>query len=200
MSYAQVHQTVWKPVNKYIQLTKVLSPYFLQFIEWGWVGCKDWCRKRGCYPQRLKAEVDNNLWGLHNSSHHTHVKVQFSNCFIIHSFPSSWQAYLLVDFLQHFGLHVCFLLLLRDRHMFFLADTTKKVDNIPVQYVLHIPPFFCSVFLRNSPILSLDSHEDIHCMCSSCKKQKIYWKSKVYMKSHPNDSLKNIVVFFGLAN
>ena len=43
--------------------------------------------------------------------------------------------------------------------MFFLADTTKKVDNIPVQYVLHIPPFFCSVLLRNSPILSSDSHE-----------------------------------------
>ena len=36
--------------------------------------------------------------------------------------------------------------------MFFLADTTKKVDNSPLQYVLLIPLFFCSVLLRNSSI------------------------------------------------
>ena len=37
----------------------------------------------GCYPQRPKAEVDNTLWDLQNSSYPTNAK--FNNCFIIHS-------------------------------------------------------------------------------------------------------------------
>ena len=37
----------------------------------------------GCYPQRPKAEVDNTLRGLQNSSYPT--KAEFNNCFIIHS-------------------------------------------------------------------------------------------------------------------
>ena len=37
----------------------------------------------GCYPQRPKAEVDNNLRHLQNSSYPT--KAEFNNCFIIHS-------------------------------------------------------------------------------------------------------------------
>ena len=37
----------------------------------------------GCYPQRSKAEVDNTLRDLQNSSYPT--KVEFNNCFIIHS-------------------------------------------------------------------------------------------------------------------
>ena len=37
----------------------------------------------GCYPQRPKAEVDNTLRDLQNSSHPT--KAEFNNCFIIHS-------------------------------------------------------------------------------------------------------------------
>ena len=36
-----------------------------------------------CYPQRLKAEVDNTLRDLQNSSYPT--KAEFNNCFIIHS-------------------------------------------------------------------------------------------------------------------
>ena len=36
----------------------------------------------GCYPQRLKAKVDNTLRDLQNSSYAT--KVEFNNCFIIH--------------------------------------------------------------------------------------------------------------------
>ena len=39
--------------------------------------------QRGCYPQRAKAEVDNTLWDLQNSSYPT--KAEFNNCFIIHS-------------------------------------------------------------------------------------------------------------------
>ena len=34
----------------------------------------------GCYPQRLKAEVDNTLRDLHNSSYPT--KAEFNNCFL----------------------------------------------------------------------------------------------------------------------
>ena len=37
----------------------------------------------GCYPQRLKAEVDNILRDLQNSSYST--KAEFNNCFTIHS-------------------------------------------------------------------------------------------------------------------
>ena len=37
----------------------------------------------GCYPPRPKAEVDNTLRDLQNSSYPT--KAEFNNCFIIHS-------------------------------------------------------------------------------------------------------------------
>ena len=37
----------------------------------------------GCYPQRPKAEVDNTLGDMQNSSYPT--KAEFNNCFIIHS-------------------------------------------------------------------------------------------------------------------
>ena len=37
----------------------------------------------GCYPQRPKDEVDNNLRDLQNSSYPT--KAEFNNYFIIHS-------------------------------------------------------------------------------------------------------------------
>ena len=37
----------------------------------------------GCYPQRPKAEVDNTLRDLQNSSYPT--KAEINNCFIIHS-------------------------------------------------------------------------------------------------------------------
>ena len=37
----------------------------------------------GCYPQRLKAKVDNTLQDLQNFSYP--MKAEFNNCFIIHS-------------------------------------------------------------------------------------------------------------------
>ena len=39
----------------------------------------------GWYPQRSKAEVDNNLWDLQNSSCPTKAKFNNNYCFIIHS-------------------------------------------------------------------------------------------------------------------
>ena len=44
---------------------------------------KNSARRRGCYPPRPKAEVDNILRDLQNSSYST--KAEFNNCFIIHS-------------------------------------------------------------------------------------------------------------------
>ena len=41
----------------------------------------------GCYPPRPKAEVDNILQDLQNSSYST--KAEFNNCVIIHSIFSS---------------------------------------------------------------------------------------------------------------
>ena len=37
----------------------------------------------GCYPPRLKAEVDKTPLDLQNSSYP--MKAEFNNCFIIHS-------------------------------------------------------------------------------------------------------------------
>ena len=44
---------------------------------------KNSAEQGGCYPQRLKAEVDNTLRDLQNSSYPT--KAKFNNCFIINS-------------------------------------------------------------------------------------------------------------------
>ena len=46
-------------------------------------GMKNSADRGGCYPPKPKAEADNTLRDLHNSSHHT--KAEFNNCFIIHS-------------------------------------------------------------------------------------------------------------------
>ena len=54
----------------------------------------------GCYPQRPKAEVDNTLRDLQNSSYPT--KAEFNNCYIIHS---KYFLYLLMEF-RHYAL--CF--------------------------------------------------------------------------------------------
>ena len=40
---------------------------------------KNSANQGGCYPQRLKAEVDNTLRDLHDSSYPT--KAEFDNCF-----------------------------------------------------------------------------------------------------------------------
>ena len=37
----------------------------------------------GCYPQRSKAEVNNTLQDLQNSSYPT--KAEFNNCLVVHS-------------------------------------------------------------------------------------------------------------------
>ena len=54
----------------------------------------------GCYPERPKAEVDNTLQDLQNSSYPT--KAEFNNCFIIHSNISPF----LKEF-RHFALFFC---------------------------------------------------------------------------------------------
>ena len=44
---------------------------------------KNYGDRGGCYPSRPKAEADNTLRDVHNSSYHK--KAEFNNCFIIHS-------------------------------------------------------------------------------------------------------------------
>ena len=44
---------------------------------------KNSAEQGGCYSQRPKAEVDNTLRDLQNSSYPT--KAEFNNCFITHS-------------------------------------------------------------------------------------------------------------------
>ena len=83
----------------------------------------------GCYPPRLKAEVNNILRDLHNSSHHT--KVEFNNCLL---------------FIQNISK---FLTSLPPRRLTFsrykkilnLADTLQKVDKIHRAMYLRILSF-----------------------------------------------------------
>ena len=44
---------------------------------------KNYADRGGCYPLKPKAEVDNTLRDLRNSSYP--AKAEFNNCFIIHS-------------------------------------------------------------------------------------------------------------------
>ena len=44
---------------------------------------KNYADRGECYPPKPKAEADNTLRELYNSSYHT--KAEFNNCFIIHS-------------------------------------------------------------------------------------------------------------------
>ena len=60
---------------------------------------KNSAEQGGCYPQRPKAEVDNTIRDLQNSSYPT--KAEFNNCFIIHS-----KYFLFLKEFRHFAL--CF--------------------------------------------------------------------------------------------
>ena len=64
----------WKQL-KYLAIIELLNE-----AEWDMKNSAD---QGGCYPQRPKAEVDNTLLDLQNSSHPT--KAEFNNWFIIHS-------------------------------------------------------------------------------------------------------------------
>ena len=50
----------------------------------------------GCYPPRPKAEMDNTLRDLQNSSYPT--KAEFNNCFIIHSIQGVFCEHLSIFF------------------------------------------------------------------------------------------------------
>ena len=55
----------------------------LQLLNEAEYDMKNSAGRGGCYPPRLKAEVDNTLRDLQNSSYPT--KAEFNNCFVIHS-------------------------------------------------------------------------------------------------------------------
>ena len=56
---------------------------YLAIGEWGWVGYEELSDQGGCFPPMPKAEVDNTLRDLLNSSNF--MKAEFINSFIIHS-------------------------------------------------------------------------------------------------------------------
>ena len=58
---------------------------------------KNSAEQGGCYPQRPKAEVDNTLRDLQNSSYP--MKAEFNNCFIIHSSSKEFRHFALSLFL-----------------------------------------------------------------------------------------------------
>ena len=62
---------------------------------------KNSAEQGGCYPQRPKAEVDNTLPDLQNSSYPT--KAEFNNCFIFHSkyFPVLFSPFRSLFFRAH---------------------------------------------------------------------------------------------------
>ena len=63
--------------------TTSLDQHIQQLLNEAEQDMKNSADQGGCYPQRLKAEVDNTLRDLQNSSYPT--KAEFNNCFIIHS-------------------------------------------------------------------------------------------------------------------
>ena len=63
------------------ELGKYFEWIIITINEWGWL-MKNYGDQGGCYPSRPKAEADNTLRDLHNSSHET--KAEFNNCFIIY--------------------------------------------------------------------------------------------------------------------
>ena len=74
----------------------------------------------GCYPQRVKAKVDNTLRDGQNSSYPT--KAEFNNCFIIHSNISP----LLKEF-RHFAL--CFYAL-QNNTTLSLGFLSQRFNNL----------------------------------------------------------------------
>ena len=72
----------------------------------------------GCYPPRLKTEVNNILRDLHNSSHHT--KVEFNNCLLFIQNISKFLTSLPPRRLTVSGY----------KKILNLADTLQQVDKI----------------------------------------------------------------------
>ena len=69
----------------YTRPHKLVALIFLSCLNKGHpsIHMKNSADQEGCYPQRLKAEVDNTLQDLQNSSYLS--KAEFNNCLIIHS-------------------------------------------------------------------------------------------------------------------
>ena len=76
-------------VNEFIPavcfVTCYTTPLYYASIIEAEKDMKNYTGRGGCFPRRLKAELDNMLTsqGSHNFSLHT--KAEFNNCFIIHS-------------------------------------------------------------------------------------------------------------------
>ena len=100
---------------------------------------KNYADRGGCYPPRLKAEVDNILRDLHNSSHHT--KVEFNNCFIIHSNISKFLTrLLLVVFLQNFGLFLSTVSGYNQASVVQRLDSTiHRINHYPADSAISFP-------------------------------------------------------------
>ena len=99
-----------------------------QLLNEAELDAKNYADRGGCYPPRLRAEVDKIFRDLHNFSHHT--TVEFSNSVLlfiqnIFQFLTSLLPWLPVDFLLNFGLF--FVTVLGYRHRFaFLQILLKK--------------------------------------------------------------------------
>ena len=74
-----------------------------------------------------------------------------------------------------------------------------NILEIPVRVVLHVNPTFTISFVLYAGFARAPSKFAYTARAVRAKNKK-YCNGKVYMKRHLNDSLKNIMVFSGLAN
>ena len=76
----------FKPRKTKIGQKKSLTPFFhwaLQLLDEAEYDMQNYTDQGGCYPPKLKAEADNTLRDVQNSSYYT--KAEFSNWFTIYS-------------------------------------------------------------------------------------------------------------------
>ena len=82
MSADEYPSTFSSQMKAILYISKI-KKNFQQLLNEAEQDTKNSADQGGCYPQTPKAEVDNTLRDLQNSSYPT--KAEFNNCFIIHS-------------------------------------------------------------------------------------------------------------------
>ncbi len=83
----------WEGCVEYRRIYEGFPEFWLAVFSMAWYNkqlldeaeydMKNYADRGECYPPKPKAEADNTIRDLHNSSYHT--KAKFNNCFIIHS-------------------------------------------------------------------------------------------------------------------
>ena len=89
---------------------------------------KNYSDRGGCYPRKPKAEADNTLWDLHNSSYHT--KAEFNNSKYFQS--SKNIQFFLIEFCWVHG-KIARHLKIKSKRKMTNKTLFKEVTNLPLE-------------------------------------------------------------------